>query len=223
MPNESGLIRIVRSHRSALLLCALVIEMVIAPMADYHPHRGALLTAFVWLVFIAAAGYMANRTIVLWVILPIAFLWTIARILEAFGDPRHAYTRMAPVAGLALSCTVLWGIFERARKVPRAMSDAIAESFIGYLMIATAFAQLYWILSRVLENPFNQTIPAYEISTLVYFSLVTITSIGSGAIIPINPYVRMVAAFESITGIFYIAVVVARLVSSYRRSDFYQE
>ncbi len=70
-----------------------------------------------------------------------------------------------------------------------------------------------------MEKPFNQFIPSFEISTLLYFSLVTLTSVGYGGIAPLNPYVRMVAAFEGVAGIFYIAVVVARLVSSYRRAE----
>lgn len=85
--------------------------------------------------------------------------------------------------------------------------------------MATAFAQLYWILNQMMDRPFNQAIPSYEISTFLYFSLVTLTSVGYGGILPINPYVRMVAAFEAVTGVFYIAVGVARLVSSYRRAE----
>ena len=33
---------------------------------------------------------------------------------------------------------------------------------------------------------------------------------------PLNPYVRIIAALESMSGVFFVAVVVARLVSSYR-------
>ena len=91
---------------------------------------------------------------------------------------------------------------------------ALAESFIAYLVIAIAFAQLYWILNRVVTQPFNQVIPTRDISTLLYFSRVTISSVGYGFITPVNPYERMVAVFESVTGLFYIAVVVAPLVSS---------
>lgn len=90
---------------------------------------------------------------------------------------------------------------------------------MAYLIMGTAFAQLYWIMNQVVEKPFNQVIPSYEVSTLLYFSLITLTSVGYGGILPINPYVRMVAAFESVAGIFYIAVVVAWLVSSYRRGE----
>jgi len=48
--------------------------------------------------------------------------------------------------------------------------------------------------------------------------MVTISSVAYGFIAPVKPYVRMAAAFETITGLFYVAVVMARLVSSYRKS-----
>jgi hypothetical protein len=127
------------------------------------------------------------------------------------------------VVGLALSCAALWAILDRARSVPRSSAAAIAEAFIGYLLIATAFAQVFWVLGQFVDKPFNQTIPSYQISTFLYFSMITMSSVGYGGIAPVNPYVRMVAAFEGVVGIFYIAVVVARLVSSYREEEIYQE
>ena len=219
MEDESTLVGFVKAHRTGLLLCALVAEMVASPLADYHPRIGALLALLILVALLAAASFMANRRIVKAVVLPVAAVWIVARLLEAFGDRQHADARLAPAAGLALSCAVLWAIFMRVRSIPQATGTTIAEAFIGYLIIGTAFAQLYWILNQVLDKSFNQTIPSFEISTFLYFSLITLTSVGYGGIIPINPYVRMVAAFESVVGIFYIAVVVARLVSSYRSAE----
>ena len=165
-------------------------EMIISPMGDYHPHVGALLAASVGLVVLAAASYMANERIVKLVVLPIAAVWFVARLLEAFGNRQNIDARVAPLAGLALSCAVLWAIFMRVRSISETTEATIAEAFIGYLIVATAFAQLYWILNQVMDKPFNQAIPSYEISTLVYFSLVTLTSVGYGGIMPINPYVK---------------------------------
>ena len=215
---ESRLLQFVRANRSGLIACALVAEMIVSPAADYHPHFGAVLAGLIWLVIILAACYLASHDLVRRVILPLAGLWALARLLEAFGNPQHLYSRLAPLAGLALSCALLWGIVERGQRVLRAPRTAVAEAFIAYLLIAIAFGQLYWILNQTLEKPFNQVIPPHDISTLLYFSMVTISTVGYGGIAPVNPYVRMVAAFEGITGIFYIAVVVARLVASYRGS-----
>lgn len=133
---------------------------------------------------------------------PLAGVWVLARLLEAFGPAGQHYTRLAPVAGLVLSCTLLWGIFERSQQVARTPSAAVAEAFIGYLIVAIAFAQLYWILIHFVDKPFNQFVSPHEVSTLLYFSLVTISSVGYGVIAPNNPYVRMVAAFEGVAGIF---------------------
>jgi voltage-gated potassium channel len=203
-------------HRSELLMWVLVAEVIASPAADYHPLIGAGLAVMVVLSLLAGASYMASKKIIRVVVLPVTGVWLMARALQAFGDSRYWYAHLAPIAGLALSISILWAIFDRFNSVPRIPRNAIAEAFISYLVIAIAFSQLYWILSRVLANPFNQMIPESQSGTLLYFSMVTLSGVGYGGIAPVNPYVRMVAAMETMAGIFYIAVVVARLVSSYR-------
>jgi Ion channel len=203
-------------YRSELLMCGLIADIISSPAADYHPWAGAGLALLIVVGLLAASSYMARRRTVRLVVWPIVCIWFFARALEAFGDAGRWYTHLAPIAGLALSVSILWAIFERFNSVPRIPTNAIAEAFISYLIIAIAFSQLYWILSRFIANPFNQVIPENHSGTLLYFSMITLSSVGYGGIIPINPYVRLIAALESMTGIFYIAVVVARLVSAYR-------
>jgi len=205
-------------HRSELLMWILILEMLASPAADYHPLIGAALAVVVFLSLIAGVTFLADKQIVRVAVLPIAGLWFVARALEAFGDSRYMYAHLAPVVGLGLSCTILWAIFDHLNSVPRVPRSAIAEAFISYLVIAIAFSQLYWILNNFIHNAFNQPIPRSQSGALLYFSMITLSSVGYGGILPINPYVRMVAALESMAGVFYIAVVVARLVSSYRPS-----
>jgi hypothetical protein len=42
----------------------------------------------------------------------------LARSVEALGDSHRAYSHVAPVAGLALSIVVLWGVFSRLESLP---------------------------------------------------------------------------------------------------------
>jgi voltage-gated potassium channel Kch len=49
----------------------------------------------------------------------------------------------------------------------------------------------------------------------LYFSFVTLTTIGYGDISPIAPIARMLAMLEAVTGILFPAVLIARLVSMY--------
>ena len=54
-------------------------------------------------------------------------------------------------------------------------------------------------------------------SELLYFSLITLTTIGYGDVVPLHAEVRMLAALEGITGILYVAITVALLVSAYKQ------
>jgi len=197
-------------------MCAYVALILASPAADSSPHLGGIIAFLILLVMLAGASYMANRKIVWVVALPLAAFWIVARILEAVGDTRHAYTQMAPVAGLALSCTILWAILDRFDSIPKVTASVISEAFICYLVLATAFAQTYFILNRYLDHAFNQAISATQTSAFLYFSIITLSTVGYGGIIPVNPYVRLVAGLEGMVGVFFIAVVVARLVAGYQ-------
>ncbi len=199
-----------------MLMWALVAEMLASPLADTHPRVGAVLGLSVLLLVVVGIGSMANRNIVRRIAFPVAALWMITRILEAFGNRRDFYANLSPVLGLALSCSILWAIFKHFNSGTRTPGSAIAEAFISYLVIATAFSQIYWILNRFVDHAFNEAIAYTQHGTFLYFSMVTLTSVGYGGIVPVNPYVRIIAALESMAGIFFVAVVVARLVSAYR-------
>lgn len=202
-------------YRSELLMCAYVALVLASPSADSNPHLGGIIALLILLVMLAGSSYMANRKIIRTVAVPLAAVWIIARIAEAVGDNRQLYTQMAPVAGLALSVTVLWAILDRFDSIPQVNTGVLSEAFICYLVLGTAFSQVYCILNRFVQNPFNLAIPAAQTSTFLYFSMITLSTIGYGGITPINPYVRLVAGLEGMTGVFFIAVVVARLVSAY--------
>jgi hypothetical protein len=203
-------------HRIKIVMWALVAEMLASPLADSHPRIGALLGFAVLLMVLAGIGHFANRLVVRRVVLPVASIWMITRIIEAVGNPHEPYANLSPVVGLAFSCSILWAMFDHFHSDFHNPRNAIAEAFISYLVIATAYSQLYWILNHFVDHAFNQTIPSTQAGTFLYFSMVTLTSVGYGGIAPLNPFVRIVAALESMSGIFFIAVVVARLVSSYR-------
>jgi hypothetical protein len=49
-------------------------------------------------------------------------------------------------------------------------------------------------------------------NSMVYFSLICITTMGFGDIVPISSLARPVAALEGVFGQLYIAVMIARLV-----------
>jgi hypothetical protein len=52
---------------------------------------------------------------------------------------------------------------------------------------------------------------------LLYFSLITLSTVGYGDIVPISGMARILTALEGVTGVLYIATTVALLVGRFRR------
>ena len=101
-------------------------------------------------------------------------------------------------------------------RVVRVDIDTIYASICVYLLMSVAWA-LWFSLLHVLEpasfsfaesHPFGQnSLPAE-----LYFSLVTLTTLGYGDITPLTTAARMSAALEAVVGQIYVVVLVARLV-----------
>jgi len=53
----------------------------------------------------------------------------------------------------------------------------------------------------------------------LYFSLATLTTLGYGDIVPATPFARILSVLEAVTGVLYIAITVARLVSAYQITE----
>ncbi len=206
----------IQKYRSELVMCALVVQLLASSIAEKKPHIGGALAVVVLALLLASSSYSVNESRARAVLISFMAVWITMRLGEAFDGGQHVLSALAPICGLLLSCAVLLVILDRFGMIPEVTASVISEAFMGYLIIAIAFSQLYSILNMYLASPFNQVIPAWKTSTLLYFSMITISSLGYGVIVPINPYLRITSALESVVGIFYVAVVVARLVSSSR-------
>jgi hypothetical protein len=205
-------------RRGSLVLMWLLLAVTLAaPLADSYPHIGAAMALITLGSVVAGARLSANKKIIVRVVFPVSGLWILARLLEGFGDRPGVYNFLAHVFGLVLSMAILWAIFDLL-DTSEVTTSVIAEAFITYLILAIAFSQLFWLLNELFPDAFNEKLPPTQNADFLYFSMITISGVGYGGISPVNPFVRLIAALESMIGIFYIAVVVARLVSSYRPS-----
>lgn len=101
--------------------------------------------------------------------------------------------------------------------------NLICASLCGYLLIGILWANLYSLVD-VLEPGSFQVSTAFaglkptmrfegpEASFAVYYSYVTLTTLGYGDVVPRSPPARAIATLEAILGQIYLAVLVARLV-----------
>ena len=101
-------------------------------------------------------------------------------------------------------------------------ANTIAASLCIYFLLAVLWAEVYSIMELVEPGSFvvagsengdeRLELGGRATSLTLYYSLVTLTTLGYGDIIPRTAPARMFAAMEAVTGQIYLTVLVARLV-----------
>ena len=99
---------------------------------------------------------------------------------------------------------------------------SILEAISGYLLLGIVFSSAVSIIIFFDPSAFNFPIGApvpqgdmISMKESLYFSFVTLATLGYGDIVPLEPYSRSLATFIAITGQLYIAIIVALLVGKF--------
>ena len=117
----------------------------------------------------------------------------------------------------ALTWVVAHALYAPGRVTVRRLQGAV----VVYLSLATIFANAFSLVWELIPGAYSNLASAApgpsEFATMFYFSLATLTTTGYGDIVPLNPFARSLASFESVIGPFYLAITVARLVTLWLR------
>src|SRR6516162_2351962 len=147
-------------------------------------------------------------------------------LLSVGGHPLPGEAR-APVLLTGHLCEVLFLfgasvlIVRSLFSAPTLKFDSILGAVCGYLFLGLGWAVLYSMIEGFRPGSFEispKLVTGGEVArplpqVLTYFSFVTLTTVGYGDISPVSPAARTPSWMEAVTGQFYLAVIVAGLVS----------
>jgi len=154
-----------------------------------------------------------------------AVLLGIPTIVICLGG--HALSGTASLSALFVGhlCGVLFlfgsaGVIVKSLLNSRSLTfDSIYGAVCGYLFVGLAWAMTCLMIETFQPGSFqiSQSLRTSgeqpEPCVLMYYSFVTLTTVGYGDVTPISPTTRTFAWIEAITGQFYLAIIVAGLVS----------
>jgi hypothetical protein len=105
----------------------------------------------------------------------------------------------------------------------KVVADKIYGALSVYLLLGHGWAFAYIILEALNPGSFaglsQPGIVEGVGSELIYYSFVTLTTLGYGEITPVALSARNLAAMEAVTGVLYLATLIASLVGMYRGSQ----
>lgn len=201
---------------------ALLVVLVISPLAEGWPVVSSI---FVSIVLLAGIFSIHNHPLLRKALIALVSIVLILRwIAHVYGEEHGNLVILAHLAIgiymflLAVICirTVL-----RRQQITK---DTIVGAVCGYLLIAYVFAFSYAVVEDIKPGSFDSSLFSrqyeqsakigHETPVLLYYSFVTLTTVGYGDIVPANPAARSLATFEMLAGQLYLAAFVARLVGA---------
>jgi len=93
----------------------------------------------------------------------------------------------------------------------------IMGSICIFLLLGFIWAIFYLLIIEVTPTSFSGielTTWKQNLPDVIYFSFVTLTTLGYGDVLPTSPLARFLVYMEAIVGVFYMAIVVSSLVSA---------
>lgn len=213
--SHAGLFR----NSVAYCLAALVLIFVSAPFIE-HFHGGDRIEAgLLTLVFLSAAVAVGNRRRTL--------AWAVVLVTPAVAGRwlNHWRPDLVPSevflwTGLIFIVFVVVHLLRFILRAPQVNSEIMCAGVANYLMLGWFWAFAYMLVARIIPDSFVFTVGPASVRSLegfrsIYFSYSTLTTVGFGDIIPVSSGARMLAMTESIAGLFYVTLLIARLVALY--------
>jgi hypothetical protein len=197
--------------------------LILGPIFQGNPYDMDLIRLVESGALIGAFYAVSRRRRDLIIAAIIAVPTVVGRWLPSYGTSVPVFVSVTAATALFLAL-VAYKIISEVARLRTVTFDTIFGAACGYLLIGAVWAFLYAIVN-VLQHPAFKFIDeanlpvAADLMTesrlvsLFYFSFITLTSTGFGDILPVAPIVKGLAVCEVIIGQFYVAVLVARLVS----------
>ena len=223
----------VAPHRHSALLAALVVAFAVRPLVgDTAADAAAFSIAAVLLLLVALYNInvdelvgergrlliQARRRLRLgWVLAAAAVL---ERVFVIFVHTRMFYL-VGSICWLLFLLFVTLSQLRSVLKQREVTGETISMAVSIYLLLGITWVFLYAIIFHLNPDSFGGLALAksgYPVAVrhlfpvLGYFSLTTLSTIGFGDITPLTLQARYAAVAEGITGQFYMAILVARLV-----------
>lgn len=216
MPKAMARRLINRERRFISLFVSLLLLILVAPAFIDRPYGELILDGLSLVILLTSIFSIRENKKPLAFLVVIAFFILFLTLLKGqFGGALE----MADLVLTILFYNCIAGLIIHSILSEKEMTrDLIFGALCAYLLIGVSFAALYRVVEILHPGSFIYSIPisssVVAAHDLVYFSFTCLSTVGFGDIVPLSPQAKAVIILEEITGVFYLAVLVARLVGN---------
>src|SRR5437773_9859644 len=208
-----------RRFSAVQLLIALGLFFVAAPFVEEIKGGDLVVSLLLSLVLLSGVFAVADRKRVLVIALVLAMPAVAGRWINHFR-PDLVPPAFFLTAALIMTAFIVANLLRFVLRAPSVSVEVLCASISAYLMLGLMWTMAYWLVDQLTPGgafSFNTNAGTRSMNGFngFYFSFVTLSTVGYGDITPVSRIARWLAAMEAMTGLLYVAVLIARLVSLY--------
>jgi len=204
------------------LLLALGLLFLVTPFVEELPRGQLVESILLTVVMISAVLAVGGRRRTLIIALLLLGPAVLAKWIN------HLKPEIIPPE-LFMGVSVVFFLFVIAQLLrfillaPRVDANVLCAGISGFLMLGLLWMPAYLLVAQMSPGAFVMGHGASPGETLdgfnaFYFSFITLCTVGYGDVAPVTKVARMLTVLEAITGLFYMAVLMSRLVAVYSAS-----
>ena len=203
----------VLAHPSAILLFTQLTAVIAFPFLD-STVAGRSILGVVQLVAVLAAVAAVRRTSALtWIALLLAGPATVLAVVEAVDRGNDTIILLSALFHVPFYFYVSYAMIRYLFHDDRVTRDELFATGAAFTVVAWGFAYVFAAAQVIWPGSFagggTHHQPWFE---LLFLSFTNLTSVGLSDIVPVGDHARSLIVIEQVAGVFYVALVVSRLV-----------
>ncbi|WP_139978479.1 potassium channel family protein [Nocardioides litoris] len=204
----------VRGHPSAAVLALQLFAVLAYPFLDDNVAGQSVLGLLQVGVVVAAVAAVRNTPTLSWVALVFGAPGAVFSVLEAVTDEADWAVLGSAAFHVPFYLFVSYAMIRYLFHDDRVTRDELFATGAAFTVVAWAFTYVYAAAQVVWPGSFisNAGEGQREWFELLYLSFTTLTSVGLSDVVPVRDHARSLVMIEQVAGVFYVALVVARLV-----------
>jgi hypothetical protein len=203
----------------SFFLAFLVLTTILVPMVTLSQlGRIALALIFV-LTLIAGAFATIQHRIAIYLVVGLAMSTLAVDLIGEFAPSYNLPALDTTLTALRLACLsiLVFMTLKRTLRPGPVTVYRVMGGIAGYLLIGYTWTFAYQLVVQRAPGAIRfeagmADTPSRQPNHLIYFSFITLTTVGYGDVRPVHPAVRSLAVAEALVGQLYIAILIASLV-----------
>jgi hypothetical protein len=208
-----------KPERLKYILISLILLVALYPMIERGGLSSRILNLFLTMVLIATIYVTSSGGRRLTIALFIGIPWMLAGWTNTLFQNTWTMATFS-ILLIAFSGYAAYAILTFVLSAEKVTSDMIYGAVSIYLLLGLAWVGGFSFLETLQPGSFaagglSHPDTVIETTDFIYYSYVTLTTLGYGDIVPLTARARSLAILEAITGVLFSGVLIARLVGTH--------